>query len=576
MENGLSNWKNEKAQAACAQSRSATGVDRARGLMQYSFFQGDGLKKGKQQLDVCFVSHTADMGGAERSMVDLLGCLVKDDISCHVLLPRSGGDIETNLKGLSVPYSVIPFRWWTLGMGEDRRKAAEEIVRQSILTTHDIAKLNPRIIYTNTSVINIGAIAAKELGIAHLWHVREYGEQDHALSFILEEKERFEYIGRNSNCIIFNSYAVRDYFSLYCDCKRSNVIYNDVLVCNDVDMHSLFINSDSFHVLIVGTIQRGKGQKDAIIAINELKKEGYDVELAIVGSGDQSYLDECKRLIDKEFLHDRVHFTGYLDNAFPVIKQCDALLICSKCEAFGRVTIEGMLAGKPVIATNSGGTVELITDGVSGLLYEPGDYKQLKEKIKLLINNSEIGLTMGAEAYKWATDHFHDQRNSRRIENIINTFRSVGVHKEDLFARAKVDVINAIFAHCGEQAAVLGIHRDVHKKVCFQLKMCRLEIERINKKWCRKIAAGSANIKSVVNDFCEIIYWLCASKLHEKIEEKRLIKLIEQSNLFDNSYYLECNPDVARAGINPVTHYLIYGGVRGPRPQSILRQFLLS
>ena len=55
-----------------------------------------------------------------------------------------------------------------------------------------------------------------------------------------------------------------------------------------------------------------------------------------------------------------------------MIEQADIGLTCSRNEAFGRTTVEALLMGKPVIGTNTGGTVDLISDGVDGLLYPPG------------------------------------------------------------------------------------------------------------------------------------------------------------------------------------------------------------
>lgn len=63
------------------------------------------------------------------------------------------------------------------------------------------------------------------------------------------------------------------------------------------------------------------------------------------------------------------------------IRMADVVLICSHWEPFGRVTVEAMLAGKPVIAI-SGATVELIHDGVTGLLYDPGNYSVLANKMR--------------------------------------------------------------------------------------------------------------------------------------------------------------------------------------------------
>ena len=574
-------------------------------------------------MDVCFVSHSSQKGGSERSLLELLEGLVKDGVLCHALLPENG-PIEADLKRLSVPYTVIPYRWWILGKNEDRQKAIEEIAQQSIFVTEEIRRLNPRIIYSNTSVINIGAIAAEELGISHIWHIREYGEQDHSLSFILEKKERFEYISRNSKFVIFNSHAIKEYYSSCADFKSSAVIYNNVSVREVAhNRKDLFTNKNSLHVIVVGMIQEGKGQKDAILAIKELKKEGYDVELAIIGNTiDVKYEEECRNIVEEESLDDRVHIIGYLDNAFPAMQESDAVLVCSRNEAFGRVSIEAMLAGKPVIGTNRGGTVELITDGVTGLLYEPGDYQQLKEKIKVLIDNPGKRRKMGEEGYKFVIGRFSQDKYSRKSKDIIDmcgdkesytymysvftlakinilkrgledarikieeTDRAIQQKDHELHAiraanSAEVEALRSELAEAygalnAKSSEVEALYRKqttaevVRKRVWSELERCRAEIDKMRRTRWWRIAVRLSHIKrKLICDYLQHIYWLLSCQLNKRAKGKRFTELISQSNLFDTSYYLESNPDVAGAGINPLEHYLTWGAAEGRDPNPL-------
>ena len=574
-------------------------------------------------MDVCFVSHSSQKGGSERSLLELLEGLVKDGVLCHALLPENG-PIEADLKRLSVPYTVIPYRWWILGKNEDRQKAIEEIAQQSIFVTEEIRRLNPRIIYSNTSVINIGAIAAEELGISHIWHIREYGEQDHSLSFILEKKERFEYISRNSKFVIFNSHAIKEYYSSCADFKSSAVIYNNVSVREVAhNRKDLFTNKNSLHVIVVGMIQEGKGQKDAILAIKELKKEGYDVELAIIGNTiDVKYEEECRNIVEEESLDDRVHIIGYLDNAFPAMQESDAVLVCSRNEAFGRVSIEAMLAGKPVIGTNRGGTVELITDGVTGLLYEPGDYQQLKEKIKVLIDNPGKRRKMGEEGYKFVIGRFSQDKYSRKSKDIIDmcgdkesytymysvftlakinilkrgledarikieeTDRAIQQKDHELHAiraanSAEVEALRSELAEAygalnAKSSEVEALYRKqttaevVRKRVWSELERCRAEIDKMRRTRWWRIAVRLSHIKrKLICDYLQHIYWILSCQLNKRAKGKRFTELISQSNLFDTSYYLESNPDVAGAGINPLEHYLTWGAAEGRDPNPL-------
>ena len=102
-------------------------------------------------------------------------------------------------------------------------------------------------------------------------------------------------------------------------------------------------------------------------------RRGVDAHLWIVGDGDRRFTLALREQVRDQCLEQRVTFVGYVNDPVQFIRMSNVTLVCSKWEAFGRVIVESMLAGKPVIATaNSGGTAELIEEGKTGLLYERG------------------------------------------------------------------------------------------------------------------------------------------------------------------------------------------------------------
>ena len=96
-------------------------------------------------------------------------------------------------------------------------------------------------------------------------------------------------------------------------------------------------------------------------------------------------------------------------------KKMDVELVCSVCEGFGRVTIEAMMSSNPVIGSDTGGTPELIQDGVNGYLYRQGNIQELADKIiGLLEHPEEIG-RMGRNAYLFAVGRFTRKKNAEKI-----------------------------------------------------------------------------------------------------------------------------------------------------------------
>lgn len=163
----------------------------------------------------------------------------------------------------------------------------------------------------------------------------------------------------------------------------------------------------------------GKRQEDAIRAIAALSHMGVRAELDIVGDGSPQYQQYLQAIVTENKLEQYVRFIGYVENAFPLMQNADVVLVCSRCEAFGRVTVEGMRAGKPVIGTRSGGTQELIDNGVNGFLYTAEDYKDLAEKIKYLYEHSAVAKQMGENGRKWSDEQFTEARYGHEIYMLL-------------------------------------------------------------------------------------------------------------------------------------------------------------
>ena len=100
----------------------------------------------------------------------------------------------------------------------------------------------------------------------------------------------------------------------------------------------------------------------------------------------------------------------------------DIVLVCSKSEAFGRVTIEGMFSGRPVIGARSAATAELIKDGVNGLLYDPGNPGDLADKIKRLQECPAFGEHLGNQARSWVLSYFTADRYANELSAVFHLF----------------------------------------------------------------------------------------------------------------------------------------------------------
>jgi len=360
-------------------------------------------------MKVCFVSHSSRNGGAERSLVETIRVLLARNVACVALLPAVG-PLSDALDRMGVVYRVLPYKKWAATEGGALWRRLARPLWSLMLAPFAalwIRRQGADLVYTNTIVIGVGAVAAALAGRAHVWHIRELGYEHNRMVFDLGERLSLSLIRRLSKLCLANSSCVADKYRAAIRPTEIRVVYQGVrLDESTVEPRS----EDGARLVVVGSISKQKRQEEAIEAVVRLGEQGLRAQLLVIGEGDRSYERELRELAAQRNAGDRVCFMGALESAGGVIRSADVVVNCSRGEAFGRVTVEGMLAGKPVVGARSAGTAELIRDGENGLLYEPGDVEQLTEILRWLIENPQAAARLGAAARTWASRRFTDGR----------------------------------------------------------------------------------------------------------------------------------------------------------------------
>jgi glycosyltransferase involved in cell wall biosynthesis len=154
------------------------------------------------------------------------------------------------------------------------------------------------------------------------------------------------------------------------------------------------------YILMVGHVQPLKRQQDAINTLARLTPEIPDLGLLIAGEVyDPIYHQELQQLVESLGLEHRVHFLGVRDDVPALMKGSSALLLCSESEAFPWVVLEAMSVGLPVVATDSGGTGEIVTDGLTGFLVQVGDIDGYAHGLRRIILDPEWAALLEKNAY---------------------------------------------------------------------------------------------------------------------------------------------------------------------------------
>jgi glycosyltransferase involved in cell wall biosynthesis len=133
---------------------------------------------------------------------------------------------------------------------------------------------------------------------------------------------------------------------------------------------------------MVGRITPWKGQDVFLAAFADAFPNGPEraviVGSAMFGAEEEQFADELRRIAERLGIADRTEFRGFRENVVAEMQGFNVIVHASITpEPFGQVIVEAMSAGTPVVASRAGGPEEIISDGENGLLYQPGDHREL-------------------------------------------------------------------------------------------------------------------------------------------------------------------------------------------------------
>jgi glycosyltransferase involved in cell wall biosynthesis len=192
----------------------------------------------------------------------------------------------------------------------------------------------------------------------------------------------------------------------------------------DLQHRQLRDDHQTVNLLYAGRLVAEKGVDTAIQAMKTLiaDQAGRKIRLSLAGSGSADYQSYLQRLVAQAGLGEYVSFLGHVppEDMPRLLQKFDVLLVPSIWEEpFSRMVLEGMISGLVVVATPTGGTIEILEDGENGLLFTPGDPEDLARKITLLVEDPHLRQKLGNAGRQTVIERFTVTRMMDEIENFL-------------------------------------------------------------------------------------------------------------------------------------------------------------
>jgi glycosyltransferase involved in cell wall biosynthesis len=392
----------------------------------------------ERPLRVAYITHYTELYGANRSLLDLMRALRDHQgVVPHVVLP-SAGALSVELDRLGISWAIIPFRpWmserhysgrWYHRMAQHLRQWREARARiahnagSGPALAKQLRAWGITIVHANSAAVAVVPTLLKLGEWPLVWHIRELPEAHYGLH-IDGGRARYAKALRGAAHVVVISDAVRsDIRSRAAELPRVTRIHDGVLTTERMMELAVTARERSaagraFTLLQVGLIHPSKGQLEAVEAVDLLRRQGKELRLIIAGSGRDQALRARIAELD---LGAHVELRGYVADPFPVYQGADALLMCSRHEALGRVSIEAMACGLPVIGHRSGATPEVLGDGAYGLLRDGGP-AELALAIERLMQDAHLREQLTTAARTSVLERFTTERCAAAVRAVYDT-----------------------------------------------------------------------------------------------------------------------------------------------------------
>lgn len=361
-------------------------------------------------------------GGSAFSAIGLIRQLRQDYgiESCAVCHP--GGqqkDFDRLREEVNGELLVRPLYWWNKKIRartwkrpliDMKLRWQTGFKRSSTSDTVDAARrFGADLFHSNTILTIEGGLAARQLGLPHVWHVRELIGPGEPYRFHVEGRRWGDYVSSIASVVVTNSdrneSCIRDW--LPADAHRK--VYNGIEL-SDFSPRASHEGSTPLVVGMIGSLTSTWKRHDWFVEAAAKVDRSLPVEFRLYGvlpdassdSASRRYVNEMQAFVTANGLGDRIKFMGF--TAHDPAPEIDIMMHTSPKESFGRIVVEAMATACPVIGVSDGGVGEIVQHEKTGLLASPGDTSALARHVETLVGNPELRARYGTAGLARAHD----------------------------------------------------------------------------------------------------------------------------------------------------------------------------
>ena len=370
--------------------------------------------------NILLLHSSNDLYGASKIFLQLIDLFLSNGFNVYVVLPEKGKlDDFLNKKDIKVSYhelGVLRKKYLNLFGLINRLVTNIKAIKflSNYIKTHSID-----LVYTNTSTILCGGIAAKKNSIPSLFHIHEIPTGNKLYEFLSGK-----IINNISTKVLTVSKSVKKHWLKNINEHKIERVYNGIEYKKMDSIIKLDRDQNEFVITSVARLIPYKGHMYLIEIANQLIKKSSKFKFLIVGDTLQSYSSyekSVKKKVKDLGLENQIKFLGFRNDVSNILKQSDLFIHPTiSPDPLPTVLFEALYNDLPTVATNLGGAIEILDNGNNGLLIPYNDPKKAANLINEYCTNTKLQKKHLENSKKYFKINFSSESFNKNILKEVN------------------------------------------------------------------------------------------------------------------------------------------------------------